>query len=151
MLLEASGTSGVTLLNQGDVSADQLIEDTYTYYPSIAVVNNELVAVSYSASAPVLALSSMISFISPFCEQAQVALAPEFLRFGLSTWEGSVWGPVTGTDGVGNCVWSHNAHAVAGGGGSWTSSVGRFCVDLGLIFQNGFETGSTNGWCQTTP
>lgn len=150
-LVNAAGTSGLTLANQGDVSADQLIDDTYTFNPSIVQVSPELVAVSYSASASNLPLSSMISFISPLCDQTQVALAPDFLRVGTSPWDGGAWGPVSGIGGTGNCVWSHNAHAIAGGGGSWTSSVGKFCVDPGLIFEDGFETGSANGWCLTLP
>lgn len=149
--IDAPTTSGLTLGESGTVSGDELVDDTYTFNASIVRSNTETVGVSFSAAASQLPLSSLVSFIGPFCNEPNVQLAPDFLRVGTSSWAGSLWGPVSGIGADGNCIWSHNAHATPGGGGSWTSSVGKFCREPGLVFKDGFETGKPNGWCQTLP
>lgn len=147
----APATSGLTLDNSGLVSGDELVDDTYTFNASIAVTLGGTVGVGFSAAASQLPLSSMVAFIGPWCDQPEVQLAPDFLRLGSSSWAGSFWGPVSGTGVDGDCIWVHNAHAATGGGGSWTSSVGKFCREPGLVFKDGFETGGSNSWCLTLP
>lgn len=150
-LIDAPATSGLSLVDSGLISGNELVDDTYTFNASIVTSDAQTVGVSFSAAASQLPLSSLVAFIGPFCDQPNVQLAPDFLRVGTSAWEGSFWGPVSGTGVEGNCIWSHNAHAIPGGGGSWSSSVGKFCREPGLVFKDGFETGQPNGWCQTIP
>ena len=89
-----------------------------------------------------------MSFIGEHCGETRVVLAPEFLRRGAAVWSGEVWGGYSDTvwdDGL--CFWHHNAHPAVGAVPTWQSSVGRFCFDPGLVFEDGFESGTTDQWC----
>ena len=148
--MDVPDTSSFSLRDQGDVSGNELVPSAHTYFPSLDFSSDGVVAISYAISAPNLELSSALSFIGPRCSSPQVALAPQFLRRGSAVWSGNGqrWGDYSDTVwDEGLCFWSHNAHPVPAAMQTWTSAVGKFCVDPSLVFEDGFESGTTDGWC----
>ncbi|MEM1178181.1 MAG: hypothetical protein AAGM22_07550 [Acidobacteriota bacterium] len=149
--LQVPSPTFVALQDQGQISGDALVPEAHTFFPSLDISPDGLVAIGYSISAPNLELSSVLSFVGPNCDSAQVVLAPIFLRRGTAVWPTQTWGTYSGTawdDGL--CFWHHNSHPIGGAMPTWRSSVGKFCLDPGTIFEDGFEAGDVSQWCSST-
>lgn len=146
----------VSLLKQGNISGDEVVPNAHTYYPSLDVSPDGVVAIGYSLSATNFELSSLLSFLGPRCGVSDVAQAPDFLRRGATVWlgAGGRWGDYSDTVwDSGTCFWSHNAHPIVGpnpASATWQTSVGKFCIDPSLVFRDGFESGTTAGWCSAS-
>jgi hypothetical protein len=150
--LAAPSPTNIILEAQGNISADTITPNAHTFYPSLGVSSDGIVAVGYSFSSAQLELSSGLSFLTgPRCGLPLLELAPEFLRRGSAPWGApGEWGDQSATlvdsGGGGFCFWVHNAHPIMGVIATWASAIGKFCLDPALVFLNGFEGGNPLGW-----
>jgi hypothetical protein len=139
------GTSAgvVTLQTQGDFGGEGLASGTFTYYPSVAVNTDGVVAYGYSASSPTTYAGAYVSSnFSDFSYTLKSGLAPySRVRNGKNS-----WGAYTGisVDPTDNTFWVFNQYAEAVGSsdnegdGRWGTVWGRLdCSVRFLLLSHG--------------
>ena len=156
--LDTTTLSNITLVQQGDVSGNDLSADAHTFFPSIAVNSANDVAIGYSISSPTIFPSSAYTTRSAG-DAAGTTSGTTLLRAGtdyyIRTFDAppcnpptapslNRWGDYSGTalDPVDQCFWIYNEHAIARGSatvggcngrpnpeqGRWGTAWGRSCI-----------------------
>ena len=154
--LDTTTLASVTLVQQGDVSGDDLSSDAHTFFPSIAVNSANDVAIGYSISSPTIFPSSAYTTRSTG-DPAGTTMGTTLLRTGLASYIRTFdsppcstppalnrWGDYSGValDPVDQCFWVYNEHAITQGTGTvggcngrpnpetgrWGTAWGRACI-----------------------
>lgn len=152
--INANGVNATTLDQFGVIFGEQIANNTFTFFPSIAVNSAGAVGVGFSASAPSIFAGSYFAYRLPG-DAANTMRAPQLIRQGEDFYSRTFGGPTnrwgdysaTTLDPVNDCFWVYNKHAIArdfstgqDDDGMFATSHGRICVDnTDVIFSNGFE------------
>ncbi len=154
VMINADGVNATSPGQFGVIFGEQIANNTFTFFPSIAVNSAGVVGLGYSASASNIFAGSYFSYRMPG-DAVNTMRAPQLIRQGEDfynrTFGGSTnrWGDYSATtlDPVNDCFWVYNKHATTRGfttgqddDGMFGTSHGRVCVDnTDVIFSNGFE------------
>jgi hypothetical protein len=153
--VNTTNLSWLTLADHGNVGGEDIAQDTYTFFPSIAVNSSGSVGIGFSASASTIYAGAYYTGrcinTPPGSVQASQVLA-EGMDWYVRTFEGTRnrWGDYSGM-----CVdpsddltfWVFNEYAVtrgtpiSGGDGRWGTRWGKFTVDCQSEIVFDFLTG----------
>jgi hypothetical protein len=140
--LDTSTLSLITLADQGSIGGEDIATGTYTYFPSIAVNENEEVAIGFSASAPTVYAGAY--FVTREAgDSAGTTSSSQTVKTGVDTYVRTFgggrnrWGDYSGSavDPFDGCLWVYNQWADTRAfsrpdteNGRWGTAYARTCA-----------------------
>jgi len=139
--LDTGALGATALADQGAISGDDIAPGTFTYFPSIAVNSQDVMAVGFCASSPTTYSGVYVAYRAP--DDPPGATSPALaVREGQDYYVrtfggGNRWGDFSGVavDPVDDCFWVYNNYArtrgllINGEDGRWGTAFGKLCVD----------------------
>jgi len=140
--LNTTSLNSITLTDQGSIGGEDIAQETYTFFPSLAVNFFNDVAIGFSASGPSIHPGSYYT-TRQAADPPGTTNGSEVLRTGLDSYVRTFgfprnrWGDYSGmaVDPENQCFWVYNEHALLRGNqtnnpledGRWGTAYGFFC------------------------
>ena len=171
--IDTTDMNNPALSDHGVIGGEDIAAGTHTFYPSISSVVGGYVAIGFAASGPGIHPGAYFTWRAVY-DPAGSNRGAIVLHAGedvyVRTREGdddpNRWGDWSDTMSDPfefGCFWVFNEYAMTQGSptntgnggaaetGRWATDWGKFCIDTGPIFLDGFESGDTSAWSSTRP